>query len=92
MKAITPGHLYQLENYKDDSISELSFYDQTGPVQGTTNEEVLRVLIDRIGYLQTFTPCRQNAIVLTMLEQALMWLNHRTEDRVRRGVEGTPDL
>lgn len=55
---------------------------------GTTNEEVLEVLIDRMNYLQSKFPCRENAIVITKLEESLMWLNKRTADRLKRGVEG----
>jgi hypothetical protein len=57
---------------------------------GTTNEEVLAVLIDRMNYLQGKASCRENAIVITKLEECLMWLNKRTRDRVARNVEGTP--
>jgi hypothetical protein len=55
---------------------------------GTTNEEVLRVLIDRVKFLNTKFPCRENAIALTHIETALMWLEKRTADRKERGVEG----
>ena len=55
---------------------------------GTTNEEVLEVLIDRMQYLQGKFPCRENAIVITHLEEALMWLEKRTRDRIKRNVEG----
>ncbi len=55
---------------------------------GTTNEEVLRVLIDRMNHLQGKFPCRENAIVITKLEECLMWLNKRTDDRKARNVEG----
>src|SRR6185437_9890699 len=55
---------------------------------GTTNEEVLAVLIDRMQYLQSKFPCRENAIVITKLEECLMWLNKRTDDRKKRNVEG----
>jgi hypothetical protein len=55
---------------------------------GTTNEEVLEVLINRMNYLQMKFPCRENAIVITKLEESLMWLNKRTADRQNRGVEG----
>jgi hypothetical protein len=58
-------------------------------LNGTTNEEVLAVLIDRLRYLQAKTACRENAIVITKLEESLMWLNKRTEDRKARSVEGT---
>jgi hypothetical protein len=55
---------------------------------GTTNEEVLAVLIDRIQFLNSKFPCRENAIALTHIETALLWLNKRTADRKARGVEG----
>lgn len=55
---------------------------------GTTNEEVLEVLIDRMNFLQSKFPCRENAIVITKLEESLMWLNKRTQDRLKRNVEG----
>jgi len=55
---------------------------------GTTNEELLAVLIDRMQFLQAKFPCRENAIVITKLEESLMWLNKRTEDRKKRNVEG----
>jgi len=55
---------------------------------GTTNEEVLEVLITRMNFLQAKFPCRENAIAITNLEQALLWLNKRTSDRLKRNVEG----
>lgn len=33
--------------------------------------------------------CRENAIAITKLEEALLWLRKRTMNRERRGVEGT---
>lgn len=55
---------------------------------GTTNEAVLDVLIDRLQFLNAKFPCRENAIALTHLETALLFLEKRTRDRVKRGVEG----
>jgi hypothetical protein len=42
-------------------------------------------------YVMTKSPfaCRENAIALTHLEEALMWLQKRTRDRMARGVEGS---
>lgn len=34
---------------------------------------------------------RENACALTHIEEALMWLNKRVEDRAERGVPGTMD-
>jgi hypothetical protein len=68
---------------------------QKGPiaekgVNGITNEVLLAVLIDRYRGLQSGKfPCRENAITLTKLEEALMWQYKRTRDREARVVEGT---
>ena len=66
---------------------------------GTTNEEVLKVLIDRMGFLHGKFPWfnSQNAIAMTHLETALFWLekrtaDQRTADRKARGVEGKPQV
>ena len=68
---------------------------QNGPVpesgaNGLTHEILLNVVLDR---LQSFQRgpfgCRENAIAITKLEEALMWLKKRTGDRMERGVEGT---
>jgi len=48
----------------------------------------LKMLINRMYYLQGKFPCRENSIVITKLEESLMWLDKRTEDRKSRGVEG----
>jgi hypothetical protein len=56
---------------------------------GTTNEEVLEVLINRLQLLSAKLPSRETSIAITKLEEALMWLNKRTADRLKRGVEGT---
>lgn len=39
-------------------------------------------------YQATKFKCRENAIAITKLEEALMWLNKRTADREKRNVEG----
>ncbi len=33
-------------------------------------------------------PCRENSMTITKLDEALMWQNKRTQDRVKRAVEG----
>jgi hypothetical protein len=69
---------------------------QDGPIQkpedinGISNEALLAVVIHRMrGFQSGPFPCRENAIALTKLEEALMWLQKRTRDRLARGVEGT---
>lgn len=68
---------------------------QNGPigevgVNGVTQEALLAVVIDRLQSFQAGPfSCRENAIALTKCEEAMMWLQKRTLDRMRRGVEGT---
>lgn len=74
-------------------IGEVKF--QKGPVKefgrnGIHNEDLIVIVIDRLqGLNETEFKCRENAVAITKLEEALMWLNKRTTDRKRRGVEGT---
>lgn len=68
---------------------------QNGPIQeagvnGISGEALIAVQIDRLRSFQAGPyACRENAIALTHLEDALMWLQKRTRDRLARGVEGT---
>lgn len=100
MKVIVEGHRYELENFENkEQPGQILQFIQKAPIledgselrtvsDGTTNEEVLKVLIDRLNTLQAKFPCRENAIALTHLETALLWLEKRTADRKARGVEG----
>jgi hypothetical protein len=99
MKILTPNHKYELENFENPNTPGqiLQFieksYDGYGPLKtindGTTNEEVLKVLINRLRGLGEKLPGRENSIAITKCEEALMWLEKRTADRKSRGVEGT---
>lgn len=68
---------------------------QNGPigefgVNGISNEALLAIVEDRLmGFQSGPFSCRENAIALTKLQEAMMWLQKRTRDRVARGVEGT---
>lgn len=99
MKILTPSHKYELENFEhpEQPGQVLQFIEKSyagyGPMKtehdGTTNEEVLCVLIDRLRGQGVKLPTRENSIAVTKCEEALMWLEKRTADRKARGVEGT---
>ena len=100
MTNLIPGHTYALENFEDKNPEGqiLQFIHKEPKEEGstelitisdgTTNEEVIEVLLDRLNFLQSKFPCRENAIAITKLDEALLWLNKRTSDRIKRGVEG----
>lgn len=60
---------------------------------GAFVETVISAVVQRIQFYQTASEgkfsCRENAIAITKLEEALLWLNKRTADREARQVEGT---
>jgi hypothetical protein len=56
---------------------------------GITDEQLLKVLIDRSEYFQTKLPCPENEIALSCLKAALRAKQYRTELRRAKGVEGT---
>lgn len=55
-----------------------------------TSEAHIAIAIDRLRSFQNGPyKCRENAIALTHFEEGLMWLQKRTVERIKRGVEGT---
>jgi len=58
---------------------------------GAFVETVIAAAKQRIEYYQDNTKfrCRENALAITKLEEALHWLNHRTQAREAQKVEGT---
>lgn len=71
---------------------------QDGPVgengiNGCQTEDVIAVLIDRLKSLNV-PPynTRETSLAITALEEADNWLERRTRDRVKRGVEGKNEV
>jgi hypothetical protein len=80
----------------------LSIEWQNGPLgrgperqdpNGAFVETVIAAALQRIEFYQTASngrfKCRENAVAITKLEEALMWLDKRTRARENRQVEGT---
>ncbi len=97
MKAIIKGHQYVLKNV-NEGTQTLQFVQKTPDAvtkklvlvqDGTTNEEVITMLIDRMKFLQASLPSRENVHAIVLLEKAKMWLEKRTVNRRKRKVEGT---
>lgn len=62
---------------------------ETGP-NGISQEALLAIVEDRlIGFQSGEYACRENAIALIKVQEAMQWLQKRTRDRMARGVEGT---
>ena len=97
-------HRYEITGFNSETnVSESGIDDrdrvsilfQNGPiaeagVNGVTHEALLAIVADRLRSFQKGPyACKANACALTHIEEAMHWLQQRTIERMRRGVEGT---
>jgi len=95
------NHLYEVLNVewdKDHGGNEilLKIQFQNGPRKdensehGVLDTDLLEIVRHRLlGFQQGEFATRENAIALTHIEEALLWMNKRVEDRIERNVLGT---
>jgi hypothetical protein len=93
-----PGHHTEALTAFRGQYLNISFQD--GPIReygrnGTTNEDVIQLVIDRIRSLNEMYGgryrCEENDQALHHLTQAKAVLEQRTRKRIERGVEGTSE-
>jgi hypothetical protein len=101
MKYNAPHHFAVIkagQDFNDTSldIGVLNYVNfQEGPIKecgvnGVCNEDLIAMVICRLEHFQKSEfSCRDNAVAITKLEEALLWLRKRTMGRENRGVEGT---
>ena len=75
-------------------IAEIQFQhaprNEEGSTAGVLDVDLLEIVRDRLAAFQKGDfRCRENACALTHIEEALMWMNKRVEDRAERNVLGT---
>lgn len=97
MKFNAPHHFLVYSRGNDSQlpgiVGKVDF--QEGPIKengvnGVANEDLINMVICRLqGFQDSPYACRENAIAITKLEESLMWLRKRTDDREARNVEGT---
>lgn len=64
--------------------------NEEGSISGVLDTDLLEIVRDRlIGFQQGKFATRYNSLALTKIEEALMWMNRRVEDRIERNVLGT---
>ena len=98
---IGPGGAYHaydviLKNGEDPKGISVRIPFQKGPrldkssVLGVLDVDLLEIVRHRLQCFQAGEfATRENAIALTHVEEALLWMNKRVEDRAERGVLGT---
>lgn len=83
-------------NPSTDLLAKVHF--QEGPIKeqgvnGINNEDAIVMVIRRLqGFQDSPFSCRENAMAITKLEEALMWLRKRTIGREKREVVGTSSV
>jgi hypothetical protein len=74
MKVVEPGHAYDLDHLDGSGTTRIQFVSRPplhASVEGVTNQEVIRALIDRVKVLDAEVPWSGNAQILHHLRMAL---------------------
>jgi len=76
-----------------DEFAKISFHEshvKEFETNGCYQEDLLAIVIDRLQHFQNGNfSCRENAIAITKIEEAIHWLNHRPLKCKARGTEDT---
>lgn len=85
---------YSSNEAKDNPMCVIQFQNgarkESGSEHGVCDTDLLEIVRDRLkGFQSGEFATRENACALTHIEEALMWMNKRVEDRIERNVLGT---
>ena len=90
-----PHTFIQIKNIADEKgvAPVVSFTIQSDPisevgVNGVQAQDMLEYVKCLFQSLNEAFPCRENALTITKIEEAIHWQEARTKDRLRRSVEG----
>ncbi len=94
MEIIDPGHRYRLRNLDGYGSNILQFVKREGhkypgnigQYEGTNMQEVLRVLIDRLKYLDKQDHSDENELCITLLRTCIARLEVRAAIRHKRKI------
>lgn len=94
-------HAYKINVYHDYTtgmdavpVEEVVLNFQNGGLKevganGITDQALIAIVLDRVrSFNDGKFRCRENSMVVTKLEEAMMWMEKRSNDRAHRGVEG----
>ena len=95
-------HAYTISVYQDYTtgmdgaapVEEVTLNFQNGGLKevganGITDQALIAIALDRVrSFNEGQFRCRENSMIITKLEEAMMWMEKRSNDRARRGVEG----
>ncbi len=81
---INPNDLLETIQFQEGARKD------SNAIHGVCDSDLLEIVRDRLrGFQSGEFATRENACALTHIEEALMWMNKRVEDRIERNVLGT---
>lgn len=83
------------EKFNPEEYVQIKWQDGTVTEAGRNGVQVaeaLEVVLKQLQSYQDRFPCKENEMSIIHLEQAIMWQEKRTMDRMKRGVEGQHTL
>ena len=97
------SHSYSIVSYEEreegyvyipETYAVINFQNgarkEDNSIHGVIDSDLIEIVKHRLEAFQKGPfSSRENAITLTHLEEALMWMNRRVEDRIERNVLGT---
>lgn len=99
MKVIKPGYRYQARYYNNPNRHTTLQFIEKAPneqgtrletvMDGTTNEELLKILIHRLEYQNELLQSWYTEQAAKHLELAVNFLNSRQEQRAAKGITNT---
>lgn len=89
MIVITPGSEYLLENLKGDGTQRIQFTKKAeggGYIDGTSNEEVVAMLIDRLLFFQAQSPrpSQDTETIIMLLRSARRLMDVQLQRKLNR--------
>jgi hypothetical protein len=93
MQSTKPGIAYKLFNFKSDAFQEIKFTEKLegNYIPGTTNEEVIEMMIDRFYQLNKKRFSSENQVIILLLKIIRQQLSKRLSrkiDNVKKYEQG----
>ena len=93
MQTTKPGIAYKLFNFKSDAFQEIKFTEKLegNYIPGTTNEEVIEMMIDRFYQLNKKRFSSENQVIILLLKIIRQQLSKRLSrkiDNVKKYEQG----
>lgn len=87
-------HNYEIDFQDGNGVCNIQFQngarEEPNSIHGVLDTDLLEIVRHRLQcFQQGDFATRENAIALTHIEEALLWMNKRVEDRIERNVLGT---